>query len=664
MSETLLLVDDEEGIRNVLKISLMDSGYTVYTAAGVDEALAVFAEHRPSIILTDIKMPGQTGIDLLRQVKELDSEVEVIMLTGHGDLDLAIQSLKLNATDFLTKPVNDEVLEFSLRRARERIRMRRELREYAENLEEKVREKSAKLVEAERQLAALQVINGISSGINSLTRVLESEPLAASERDGTAAAGVFNALPCFVAVHNNDLTIVSINELFRERLGDLKGKSSWAAYAAESVPDKHACPAFLVLEDGVGHRTYQEMVDKSGRKIPVITHTVPIYDNDGEIELILELSVDTTEVNRLREELRLTRERYRQLFDESPSYVAVIDKNMRLIEANRRYRDDFGEPGGHCCHELYLHRETVCKDCPALRTFEDGHTHQHETVVTAKDGRQINVLIVTAALHDAEGNIAEVMEMSADITELRSLQDHLAQLGLLLGSTAHGIKGLLTALDGSVYRMGSGLKFDKPERVEDGFKDMRLLVGKLRKLVLDILYYSKNREIAWEESPVLAFAKETAALVQSKAEEQNIQLICEFEADAQDTFEADPGAVSSALVNILENAMEACASNPTPPSSGNMVIFRVQAGADNVTFSVTDNGPGMDRETREKLFTLFFSSKGSSGTGIGLFVANQMVKQHCGTINVDSEPGHGATFTLTLHRRLPDSVKAAPSGDK
>ena len=132
MNETLLLVDDEEGIRNVLRISLADAGYTVITAAGVDEALARFAEKRPDIVLTDIKMPGRTGIDLLKIVKETDSDVEVIMLTGHGDLDLAIQSLKLDATDFLTKPVNDEVLHHALKRAGERIRMRRNLRAYSE----------------------------------------------------------------------------------------------------------------------------------------------------------------------------------------------------------------------------------------------------------------------------------------------------------------------------------------------------------------------------------------------------------------------------------------------------------------------------------------------------------------------------------------------------
>ena len=662
MHEKLLLVDDEDGIRTVLGFSLMDAGYDVVTASGVDEALRRFAERRPDIVLTDVKMPGKDGIELLREVKALDSNVEVIMLTGHGDLDLAIQSLKLDATDFLTKPVNDEVLEFALARAAERIRMRRDLKEYAENLEEMVREKSARLVEAERQLAALQVMDGLSSGLRSLANTLSSEEEKAGRSVGDATDDFFNILPCFVSVHSRKGEIVSINSLFRERLGDCVGGPSCSLYPAAS--DDKPCPVLQVLSMGVGRRANEVILDRHGHELPVSVYAVPIYDNEGEVELVLELAVDSSEVRRLREELRQTRERYRQLFEESPCYVAVIDRGMAVLEVNRRFREDFGEPEGRLCHELYAHREGACVNCPALRTFEDGLTHQYETVVTTRDGRKVTVLGFTTPIRDAQGEITSVMEMSTDITELRSLQGHLAQLGLLLGSTAHGIKGMLTAIDGSIYRMGSGLKRNDPARVEDGYKDMRLLIGRLRKMVLDILYYAKDRGLAWEEVPVYAFAKENADLVEDKARELGVRLIRGFDSESPDpdalgVFEADTGALSSGLVNILENAIEACAANPHPPESGSEVTFSVHPGPDEMRFVVADNGMGMDRETREKLFTLFFSSKGHAGTGIGLFVASQMVQQHGGRIEVESEPGKGSVFTIIMPRRLPDEVRKA-----
>ena len=666
MHEKLLLVDDEDGIRNVLGFSLMDAGYDVVTASSVDDALRRFDERRPDIVLTDIKMPGKSGLDLLREVKARDRDVEVIMLTGHGDLELAIQSLKLDATDFLTKPVNDEVLEYSLKRARERIRMRRELREYAENLENMVQDKSARLVEAERQLAAMQVMDGLSSGLRSLSHTLaDGEAVPEGLSAGEAADDLFNLLPCFVSVHSRDGRIVTVNRLFRERLGDLTGRESRTPYPSAS--DETPCPVEQVLSMGVGRRGNEILKDKQGRDLPVCVYAVPIYGNEGEVELVMELAVDSSEVRRLREELRQTRERYRQLFDESPSYVAVIDKNMQVLEANRRFREDFGDPEGRLCHELYPHRDAPCENCPAQRSFQDGLTHQNETVVTTLDGRKINVLLFTAPLRDAEGNISAIMEMSTNITELRSLQDHLSHLGLLLGSTAHGIKGLLTAIDGSIYRMGAGLKRNDPARVEDGFKDMRLLTGRLRKMVLDILYYAKDRGLAWEEVPVSGFAGEIADLVADKAKEMGVLLTCGAGvghglAEDLGMFEADTGSLSAGLVNILENAIEACAANPHPPAGGSEVRFSVSADNAEVLFTVTDNGMGMDQETREKLFTLFFSSKGRAGTGIGLFVASQMVKQHGGRIEVESEPGKGAIFTIVLPRRLPEEVvRKAPA---
>jgi signal transduction histidine kinase len=164
----ILLVDDEEGIRNVLGLSLADMGYQVHTAGGGEEALALFRDLHPPIVLTDIKMPGLDGLGLLERIKQMDPETEVIMITGHGDIDLAIQSLKLEATDFVTKPIHDEALAVALKRAWERIALRGQLKAYTEKLEQMVEEKTRKLLEAERLSAIGQTIAGLSHAIKNI----------------------------------------------------------------------------------------------------------------------------------------------------------------------------------------------------------------------------------------------------------------------------------------------------------------------------------------------------------------------------------------------------------------------------------------------------------------------------------------------------------------
>jgi len=165
----ILLVDDEEGIRKVLSISLTDSGYQVSVAKDGEEALNLFRKVQPAIVLTDIKMPGMDGIELLQKIKEESPETEVIMITGHGDMDLAIKSLKFEATDFITKPINDEVLGIALKRANERIAMRAKLREYTENLKQLVEEKTRKLVAAERLAAVGQTVAGLAHAIKNIS---------------------------------------------------------------------------------------------------------------------------------------------------------------------------------------------------------------------------------------------------------------------------------------------------------------------------------------------------------------------------------------------------------------------------------------------------------------------------------------------------------------
>jgi signal transduction histidine kinase len=168
MNMSIMLVDDEAGIRNVLGISLADRGYDVHTASSAQQALEAFARHQPAILLTDIKMPGMDGIELLRAVKKRHPDTEVIMITGHGDVGLAIKSLKYEATDFITKPIDEEILDVALKRATERIAMRAELRAYTENLETLVEEKSRRLIQAERLAAMGETVAGLAHAIKNI----------------------------------------------------------------------------------------------------------------------------------------------------------------------------------------------------------------------------------------------------------------------------------------------------------------------------------------------------------------------------------------------------------------------------------------------------------------------------------------------------------------
>ncbi len=102
-------------------------------------------------------------------------------------------------------------------------------------------------------------------------------------------------------------------------------------------------------------------------------------------------------------------------------------------------------------------------------------------------------------LRNSEGVVESVIEMGVDITQIRELQDQLTSIGLLVGSISHGIKGLLTGLDGGIYMVNSGFERDKPERVKKGWEMVQRNVDRVRSMVLDILYYAKDRELIVED---------------------------------------------------------------------------------------------------------------------------------------------------------------------
>lgn len=170
---SVLLADDEDGIRNMFALLLKDKGHRVRTAPGGDEALRLFRDEKPDVLITDVNMPGMDGITLLKAVKALDADAEVIILTGHADMELAVAGLRHGAGDFLSKPVSDEALDVALERARLRLEIQKTLRRHTEELEELVRQRTAELIESERFAAVGESAASIAHAVKNIAGTLE-----------------------------------------------------------------------------------------------------------------------------------------------------------------------------------------------------------------------------------------------------------------------------------------------------------------------------------------------------------------------------------------------------------------------------------------------------------------------------------------------------------
>ncbi len=110
MEYSILLVDDEEDFCQTLGQRLERMGYIVHTATCGRDALTVFRDVNPMIVLMDVMLPDDNGLDLMKQMKTENPDTEVIIITGHGNMELAVKSFQYDATDFITKPIDRECL--------------------------------------------------------------------------------------------------------------------------------------------------------------------------------------------------------------------------------------------------------------------------------------------------------------------------------------------------------------------------------------------------------------------------------------------------------------------------------------------------------------------------------------------------------------------------
>ncbi len=162
--EKILIVDDEQSIRGLLRQVLAGTRYRCEEAGNAEEAVKKLEKNSFSLVLLDIKMPGRSGLDLLPEIKSSFPDTAVIMATAVGDTDVAVQCMKHGAYDFITKPfILDDVV-ISVERALEKRRLEIENRAYREHLEQMVEERTLALREAmgKIKLASLDTIHRLA----------------------------------------------------------------------------------------------------------------------------------------------------------------------------------------------------------------------------------------------------------------------------------------------------------------------------------------------------------------------------------------------------------------------------------------------------------------------------------------------------------------------
>ena len=176
----VLLIDDEEAILAGISYVLEKNGYRVVTANGGEQGLEVFKKENLQMVITDLVMDGIGGLEVLKQVKEIEPETMVVIMTGHGEMDSSIEALRLGASDYLLKPCKEEELLFRVTRCFEKLQMLNDAKKTNEKLKKSVikhQELEKSLRASNKQLELLSALDGLTGIANRRTfeKFLERE---------------------------------------------------------------------------------------------------------------------------------------------------------------------------------------------------------------------------------------------------------------------------------------------------------------------------------------------------------------------------------------------------------------------------------------------------------------------------------------------------------
>jgi two-component system, NtrC family, sensor kinase len=228
--------------------------------------------------------------------------------------------------------------------------------------------------------------------------------------------------------------------------------------------------------------------------------------------------------------------------------------------------------------------------------------------------------------------------------------ERLAAMGQTIAALSHHIKNILQGIRGGGYLVDMGLENEDLAVVRKGWDIVSRNQNKISSLVMDMLSFSKERQPDRVPTDLVAVVSDIVETVQQRASEQGTRIDWTPPA-ALPPLVFDPEGMSRAILNVVTNALDAVEQR-----DDGLVTIRVgcDAAAGTVTVAVTDNGPGMDAETLARIFTIFVSTKGARGTGLGLTVSRKILREHGGDIHVTSAPGAGSTFVLGFPFGQPD----------
>lgn len=345
--------------------------------------------------------------------------------------------------------------------------------------------------------------------------------------------------------------------------------------------------------------------------------------------------------------------------------LVLLSKDLEVLWGNRIATEWFGpldQLQGKKCNSALWAEDNFCQDCASMRAIRSGNVEQCEKAIPGRNGHPRFFQITTSPIKNSQGEIIQIVELIQDITEKKQLEAQLLQagkmvaMGELASGIAHEINNPLAVIGAHAERMSylfSNAQ-SSPEKVKEKFPSyLEAIVRhtyRCKEIIEKLLNFARHKEVDLQPTDINMVLEDSIALVSHRASMENKRIIKNLNPTLP-LIQSDTNGLEQVFVNILTNAMDAIEGRGEIHITSQLETGRVKV-------EIADTGGGIPPENMDRIFQPFFTTKPpGKGTGLGLSICARILSRLGGQITVQSTPGGGTHFGVSLPMQLNQVAK-------
>ncbi len=646
----VLIADDDEVIHHLLTTILEQKGYEVLSAANGNEAVKIAQTEQLALVIADIRMPGLNGMEVLKNIKEIDQDTEVVIITGYASLDTAAEAVRHGAYDYITKPFGS-------------------IEKFA-NIAERAIEKRRLRVENKKKNFELEVLYDVS---NAISYTLDYQELLKKIMD--LLNKVIDCDLCASLLASGGRVEISIRSSLAVTPNLVTQVKENIIQAFNTLAENPVQEEELSIEEVDLSSTDVQSI-QSFFNVPLIIRERPVgminisstredAFSQYDIRLLYTIANQASvAIDRLRAVVAAEKSKMETMVESMSDGVIMMDNKGDVVVVN---------PAAQNMLEVAsIDQPKIIEELELAQFLEmklDGTGTSH----LAEDEEQIKEIVITepektilqasiSPVKGVDGQKLGIVTVLRDVTREKEIDRMKSDF---ISIVSHELRAPLANIKNavSIIELAGEVNEDQREFLSIAMED----IDRLSRLINELLDISRidsgKMELNFEPISIDSVVAASIASLERRADEKTIEIINKIPDDLPH-LSADKDRLTQVFTILLDNAMKFTdeggkitveakyipggqVSAPTTDTEKSL------ASLEAMEISVSDTGIGIAPKDLDKIFNRFqqlssASTRKEGGTGLGLAIAKEIIGKHHGEIWVESQVGKGSTFTFVL----------------